>query len=70
MKKTLTSLSTDVIDIIKHIGDPNGKQCLIVAYASSTNPLYIISFVIGTKLVDVAVANTEQEAINIADSFL
>jgi hypothetical protein len=70
MKKTLTSLSTDVIDIIKHIGDPNGKQCLIVAYASSTNPLYIISYVEGIKLIDVATAKTEEEAVNIANSFL
>jgi hypothetical protein len=59
-----------VIDIIKHIGDPNGKQCLIVAYANSTNPLYIISYVEGTKLIDVATATTEQEAINKAQSFL
>jgi hypothetical protein len=70
MKKTLTSLSIDVIDIIKHIGDPNGAQCLIVAYASSTNPLYIISYVEGTKLIDVATATTEQEAVKVAEAFL
>lgn len=70
MKKTLTSLSIDVIDIIKHIGDPNGKQCMIVAYASSTNPLYIISYINGMKLLDVAVANTEEEATRIAKAFL
>lgn len=59
-----------MIDIVGHIGDPNGKQCYIVAYASTTTPLYIISYVEGTKLIDVATANTKEEADLIAKAFL
>lgn len=59
-----------MIDIVGHIGDPNGKQCYIVAYASTTTPLYIISYVEGTKLIDVAIANTKEEADLIAKAFL
>jgi hypothetical protein len=59
-----------MIDIVGHVGDPNGKQCYIVAYASTTTPLYIISYVEGTKLIDVATANTKEEADLIAKAFL
>ena len=59
-----------MIDIVGHIGDPNGKQCYIVSYASTTTPLYIISYVEGTKLIDVATANTKEEADLIAKAFL
>ena len=69
-KKTLIILSTDVVDIIKHIGNPNGKQCLIVAYAHSTDPLYIISYIEGIKLIDIAIAKTEEDALKIAEALL
>ena len=70
MKKTLTILGIDVIDIIKHLGNPNGKQCFVVAYALSTDPLYIISYIDGIKLIDIAIAKTEEDALKIAEALL